>query len=196
MKLSILATILLASSGVNAANGFASSCSNVALSGLILRGRCDEPGRFGVTPRQDTKLDVSKCFSLDGEGKISCKKGDIGACKCQLATNKSMTCNCNNSKGAKVQSDVDLEKAVQWPYQADLTLVVDPASLLRMRRFHTTIDPNRSYQVTYRKTLPNGGKATDAFGGRIDGRPICKVEWICPDLIEGCFEGGAIFKNA
>ncbi|KAI6285418.1 hypothetical protein MCOR27_002337 [Pyricularia oryzae] len=76
MKLSILATILLASSGVNAANGFASSCSNVALSGLILRGRCDEPGRFGVTPRQDTKLDVSKCFSLDGEGKISCKKGE------------------------------------------------------------------------------------------------------------------------
>lgn len=65
-----------------------------------------------------------------------------------------------------------------------------------MPRFHTTIDPNRSYQVTYQKTLPNGGKATDAFGGRIDGRPICKVEWICPDLIEGCFEGGAIFKNA
>ncbi|TLD21958.1 hypothetical protein PspLS_07685, partial [Pyricularia sp. CBS 133598] len=110
MKFFIFATLLLTSTGVNAANGFAASCTEVSLSELNmnLKATCEAQGQLGQKPLRDASLDVSKCFSVDSDGKISCKKGDIGACKCKLVAIGSMSCKCNNSKKAEVQSTVNL----------------------------------------------------------------------------------------
>ncbi|KAI6350065.1 hypothetical protein MCOR25_010612 [Pyricularia grisea] len=115
MRFSTLSAFSLATAGVHAASGFASSCrmdsSIYSFVAFTISTQCKgSDGQY-----KSTTFDVTKCYNVQKSGQISCGAGDLSVCTCANNPNGVgvMSCLCPTDSGTSTgQQQIDLNKCI------------------------------------------------------------------------------------
>ncbi|TLD21103.1 hypothetical protein PspLS_09314 [Pyricularia sp. CBS 133598] len=127
MQFSTLATLLLAATGANAADGIIGSCGDFKLSGSSFSANCRSANnQFS----QSSSLDLKGCFFVLGDGKAKCGRGGVGGCSfgkqidgTAASLGPKVPITCPDSQGKQVTVTVNLNDCIG---NRDTVLNCDP----------------------------------------------------------------------
>ncbi|KAH8840022.1 hypothetical protein MCOR27_007816 [Pyricularia oryzae] len=117
MQFSTLATLLLAATGTNAANGIIGSCGEFAISGTTFSANCGSASHLFT---KTTSVDLKDCFFVLGDGVARCGRGGVGGCTfgkdildgVPRSLGPKVKITCPDSKGNQVTTTVDLNECI------------------------------------------------------------------------------------